>query len=121
MRGIGSSSPRADGSTATQSFTLDPFIGQLQTFTFDSRFQYITAVRWSQEWPYHSFDNIQVGTSFSAPEPSSLALLGLGIIGVGYMRRKACSACAAEIGSPVNAISSACLRPTARATATRGV
>ena len=69
----------------TQSFL--PTMFGLQTVIFGSSFGNITRVRWQQgtgELTAHQFDNIHI----QVPEPSTLALLGAGLLGFSFMRRK---------------------------------
>ncbi|MDD3354937.1 PEP-CTERM sorting domain-containing protein [Zoogloea sp.] len=76
------------GGTATATFVTDLVFSRLQTFAFDNAFDNVTAVRWTQTAPYHSFDNIVVNAVNNVPEPASAALLCLGLAGVGFARRR---------------------------------
>lgn len=64
---------KADLSTVTQSFTTDS-LSTLETFTFNSGFTNLTQVTWSQDFPFHQFDNINVTATSAVPEP--LTILG---------------------------------------------
>jgi hypothetical protein len=58
-----------------------------QTVTFGDVFNNVALVTWSQEWPYHDFDNIVLGSP--TPIPGAIWLLGTGLAGlVGLKRRK---------------------------------
>lgn len=71
------------GGTVTQMFTFDgsPFLQQ--TFQFTG-FTNLTKVEWTQEAPYHQFDNIVVNV---VPEPDAWLLVGTGI-GIAVLFRK---------------------------------
>ena len=59
--------------------------------TYEIGFTNVNRVSWTQAFAYHAFDNIVMDSS-SVPEPASLALLGLGLAGLGAMRRRQKSA-----------------------------
>ncbi|BDQ32841.1 VPLPA-CTERM sorting domain-containing protein [Pseudodesulfovibrio portus] len=61
-----------------------------QTVTFGDVFDNVALVTWSQDWPYHDFDNIVLGSP--TPIPGAIWLLGTGLAGlVGLKRRKRAS------------------------------
>ncbi|MBY0400699.1 hypothetical protein K2X89_10415 [Myxococcota bacterium] len=66
------------GGTVTQSFTLDGVAFGAQIFKFGPQFTNLTAVRWSQDAPYHQFDNIVA----EVPEPAFGALMLTGTLGL---------------------------------------
>ncbi len=89
IQGIGGSNPLlnlttdgiADGSGIANDF---------ETIVFGSNWSNLTAVTFtnsSGSGPF-SLDNIVVNGSFSVPEPASIALLGLGLVGIGFSRKK---------------------------------
>jgi hypothetical protein len=80
----------ADATTVQQSFTITS--GTLATFAFQSTFQGLVKLEWSQESPYHQFDNIVVTEAGPVGVPDSgppLALvLGLWVAGAGFRRQR---------------------------------
>lgn len=81
----------ADSSTVTQSFTTDAMLTVLQSFSFGAAFDNVVRVEWAQIIPLHSFDNITVNpviASSDVPEPMTLSLLGAGLAGVAWSRRR---------------------------------
>ena len=68
----------------TQSFTTDS-LSTLETFTFNSGFTNLTQVTWSQDYPFHQFDNINVTAvpweTDALPVVGSTVLFSLGIWG----------------------------------------
>lgn len=80
-----------NNTTTSLTFTTNASYG-LQTFAFTSAFDNVKSVSWIQAYPYHSFDNIVVNAGAAAaqvPEPTSIALLGMGLLGFAASRRKA--------------------------------
>lgn len=78
---------KADGSVVSRSFTTDT-TDALQTVTFDG-FTDLVSVSWNEGYTYsnnHQFDNVNVQ---AVPEPSSLAVLGLGSFGILRRLRRA--------------------------------
>lgn len=68
-----------NGGIVSQTFTLDGFYGVgfgFETFNFQG-FTGLTRVTWTQEDPYHQFDNIYVST---VPIPAAIWLFGAGFI-----------------------------------------
>lgn len=86
----------AAGGTTTQTFVVDYSTFAQQTFFFDQSFSALRSVSWTQESPYHQFDNIcidnepclQGGVPSSVPIPAPVALLGIGLAGIGFARRR---------------------------------
>lgn len=62
----------------------------LSTFTFGSGFDGVSRVTWNQgsgEGSAHQFDNIRIDTN-QVPEPGTMALLGLALVGFGASRMR---------------------------------
>ena len=79
---------RADvsgGGEVSQTFRVDQAL-PFQTFMFTG-FDDVTAVRWSQDYPYHQFDNLVVNPA-AILEPTTLALAAAGLAALGFRRRK---------------------------------
>jgi len=73
------------GGTTEQSFTLDGVAFGAETFLFNSTFENITSLSWSQGSSFHQFDNIQIS---AVPEPSSLLMVGIGMATLACRRRR---------------------------------
>lgn len=74
---------RIGGGTVTQTFVLDGLAGA-ETFQFDTAFSWLTRVRWSNDAPYHQFDNIDL----EVPAPGAFLLLLAGLPGVWRLGRR---------------------------------
>ncbi len=71
----------------SQTFTLDGTAFTPETFLFDNGFLNTNSVTWTQDSPFHQFDNIQIDVA-TVPAPAAVWLLGSGLLGLIGMRRK---------------------------------
>lgn len=86
---------KSDDTTVTQTFSYSDALA-FQTFLFDGDFVGLKSVSWiaasqTTDTQYFQFDNITMyplDSSNQIVEPASLALLGLGLAGLGFSRRK---------------------------------
>jgi len=71
----------------SQVFSLDEQIGA-ETFVFDSGFTAVTEVTWRNHYGYHSFDDIVIDNFSSDVSEPGTAMLAIGLLGLGLVRRK---------------------------------
>ena len=76
----------ADATTTQQIFNFDSF-GALSTFAFNPSFTGLSSLQWTQDSPFHQFDNL-VLDEVQVPEPASLLLVGVGAAGAAPRRRR---------------------------------
>jgi hypothetical protein len=77
------------GGSTQQSFVVSQF--GYQSFAFNSSFSNVTSVSWAQgdnTYNSHSFDNIVTSAPNPIPEPTTILLVGSGLIGLVGFRRK---------------------------------
>ena len=73
---------RSDNSTIAQSFTTDARLSTLETFSF-TNFTNLVSVDWTQDDPFHQFDNINVSAASATAVPEPFTILGT-LFGAGY-------------------------------------
>ena len=86
---------KSDSSTVTQSFTTSALRATLENFTFSPDFTNLVSVTWTQDVPYHQFDNINVSPIATAvpwetdalPIIGSTVILGLGLWAKGKLTK----------------------------------
>jgi hypothetical protein len=77
----------ADLTTTQQIFNFNSFQA-LSTFAFNPSFSGLTSLRWTQDSPFHQFDNVTLDGD-EVPEPTSLLLVGMAVAGAALRRRRA--------------------------------
>jgi hypothetical protein len=80
---------KEDGSKvfATYQFT-DKIVGLNHAFSFGDDFHNLTSLIWYEGAEWQLYDNIVLSESSAVPEPSSIALIGLAMAGLGFARRR---------------------------------
>jgi len=66
---------RSDNSTIAQFFTTDAILSTLETFSF-TNFTNLVSVDWTQDRPFHQFDNINVSAVNATAVPEPFTILG---------------------------------------------